>query len=223
MFLAAIACGVQLISTTHASMKYIIGIDEAGRGPLAGPVSLAALAIKLEDAHLLGGGKVRDSKQLSESAREKKFAEIEVLRKNGKIRYAVSLVGSKIIDREGMVSAIKKGIRNVLSRLSIEARSALVLLDGGIKAPRKYYYQKTIIKGDATVPIIAHASIIAKVTRDCKMKKFALKFPAYDFHIHKGYGTALHIKKIKKHGLSTIHRKTFLKDFSQSRQGEALT
>jgi len=193
--------------------RWLIGVDEAGRGPLAGPVSLAAVAIKLGDEALLKSDKVRDSKQLSEQAREKKLAELKVLKKNGKIRYAVSLVGSKFIDQNGIVAAVKKGIWNVLSRLKLEAETTLVLLDGGIRAPRKFKNQETIIRGDATVPIIAHASIVAKVTRDKKMKKFALVFPKYDFEIHKGYGTAAHISKIKKHGLSDIHRRSFLKRF----------
>ncbi len=193
--------------------RWLVGVDEAGRGPLAGPVSLAALAIRLEDEPLLKSDKVRDSKQLSEKAREKKLAELKVMRKNGKVRYAVSLVGSHIIDRKGIVYAVKKGIWNVLSRLKLKSETTLVLLDGGIRAPRRFKNQQTIIRGDATVPIIAHASIIAKVTRDRKMKKFAITFPEYGFEIHKGYGTSAHIGKIKKHGLSEIHRKSFLKKF----------
>ncbi len=202
------------LRSSLVGIKYIVGIDEAGRGPLAGPVSLAALAIKLEDEPLLKGDKVRDSKQLSEKAREKKLAELKVLRKNGKIRYAVSLVGANIVDRKGITHAIKKGIWNVLSRLKLEAETTLVLLDGGIKAPRRFKNQQTIIRGDATVPVIAHASIVAKVIRDRKMKKFALTFPEYGFEIHKGYGTAQHVGKIKKHGLSRIHRKSFLKKYA---------
>jgi ribonuclease HII len=197
----------------NSNIKYIVGVDEAGRGPLAGPVSLAALAIRVEDEALLKNDRIRDSKQLSEKAREKKLAELKVLRKNGKVRYAVSLVGSKFIDQKGIVAAVKKGIWNVLSRLKLEAETTLVLLDGGIKAPHTFKNQKTIIRGDATVPVIAHASIVAKVTRDRKMKKFALSFPEYGFEIHKGYGTTAHIAKIKKHGLSKIHRKTFLKKY----------
>lgn len=196
-------------------VKWLIGVDEAGRGPLAGPVSVAALAIKLSDKHLLEKGKVRDSKQLSELAREKIFAELKLLRARGKIMHAVSLVGNKIIDREGIVRAVKKGIRNVLARLAITEGEAEVILDGGIKAPRKFKNQETIIGGDAKVAVIAHASIVAKVTRDRKMKRFSLQFPKYNFHIHKGYGTPRHISKIKKYGLSPIHRRSFVKNFLQ--------
>jgi len=190
---------------------WIVGVDEAGRGPLAGPVSLAALAVRFDDRHIFESEKVRDSKQLSESAREKVLAELRVLRRRGVIRYAVSLIGPDIIDRRGIVSAVKRGIRNVLSRLRLEASATVVLLDGGIRAPKRFTEQRTIIKGDATVPIIARASVVAKVTRDRKMKKYALEFPEYGFEVHKGYGTLFHMKKIRKHGPSKIHRRTFLK------------
>src|SRR5262245_49764246 len=104
--------------------RWLIGVDEAGRGPLAGPVSLAALAIRIEDKHLLETERVRDSKQLSEAAREKKLKELRRLRAAGKVLYSVSLIGSEIIDRKGIVHAVKRGIANVLRRLQIKAEAA---------------------------------------------------------------------------------------------------
>lgn len=197
-------------------LRWLVGIDEAGRGPLAGPVSVAALAIRFNDKQILERGRVRDSKQLLENAREEKLIELKELYNQGKIKYAVSLVGNRIIDRDGIVSAVKRGIRIVLARLHIQAGEVEILLDGGIKAPKKYRNQKTIIGGDAKVAIIAYASIIAKVTRDQKMKRLALKFPKYDLHIHKGYGTASHISKIKKYGLCPIHRRSFVRNIQQN-------
>ena len=195
-------------------IKWVIGVDEAGRGPLAGPVALAALAIRVGDLWELEKDPLKDSKQLSEAARERKFNFLKKLKGKKIVRYSSALVGEKFIDRDGIVSAVKRGIRRTLSRLALKAEASLVLLDGGIRAPRGYGHQRTIIKGDARVPVIAHASVIAKIRRDRKMKKLSLVFPRYDFHIHKGYGTAMHIKKIKKHGLSPIHRRSFVKNIS---------
>lgn len=199
-------------------IEWVVGVDEAGRGPLAGPVSLAAVAVRVKDRYLLEKEPVRDSKQLSPIVREEKLKYIKKLKKDELLQYTVSLVGERIIDREGIVSAVRRGIRNALSRLSIEVETTLVLLDGGIRAPKKYKHQQTIVKGDARVPIIAYASIAAKVRRDRKMKKYSLVFPHYGFEIHKGYGTALHIGNIKKHGPSIIHRKSFLNNFLVRRQ-----
>ena len=193
-------------------IRYIIGIDEAGRGPLAGPVSLAALCVKVGDQKIFKGGPIKDSKQLTEKDRERVFEKLKQLKKSGKVSYACSLIGSEIIDRIGIVKAIRLGIKNVLDRLSINPKESQVFLDGGIKAPRAYKNQKTIIRGDETVAVIAHASIIAKVTRDRRMKKLAVKFPSYDFHIHKGYGTIEHYRRIKKHGFCIIHRLSFLRN-----------
>lgn len=177
----------------------IIGIDESGRGPLAGPVAIGAIAAKLDFKILKG---IKDSKKLSALQREKWE---KILRKNFECHCV--FINHKIIDKINIHKATLLGVEKVLKKFS--RKPDLVLLDGSLKAPKKYK-QKTIIKGDEKIPLISAASIIAKVTRDKKMVLFHKKFPKYNFDKHKGYGTKLHYKKIKKHGISKIHRLTFL-------------
>ena len=183
---------------------WLIGVDEAGRGPLAGPVTLGIIACPKKSARRLFAG-IRDSKRLSPKAREEWFRKFSA---RTEIFYYVTSVGPSIIDRYGISSAIKKGI----SRLLKKAPRGEILLDGSLKAPDRYF-QKTIIRGDERVPIIAAASVVAKVVRDRKMVRLAKKFPLYGFEIHKGYGTELHRECIKKHGLSDVHRRSFCKAF----------
>ncbi len=196
--------------------RYIIGIDEAGRGPIAGPVAVGAVAIKTEilsqeGIKMLKG--IKDSKKLTERQREKWFAKIEAWKKQGKIDFAVIFESSKTIDRIGIVKSIKRALGHSIKKLSISPSIALVLLDGGLKAPVKYKNQKTIIRGDEKEPIIALASIAAKVLRDRKMVELGRKFPQYGFEAHKGYGTKSHYKNLEKHGPFSSHRKNFLKGF----------
>lgn len=180
--------------------KYVIGIDEAGRGPLAGPVAFAAVAAT---ASLRILKNIKDSKKLSVKKRE-------IWRKIIKNNFECHcvFVSHKKIDKIGISQATVLGIQKVLEKFSKKAN--LILLDGLLKAPKKYK-QKTIIKGDEKIPLIAAASIIAKTNRDRKMLFFHKKFPQYCFDRHKGYPTKLHYKKLKKHGLCPIHRRTFLK------------
>ena len=196
-------------------MKYTIGIDEAGRGPLAGPVSVGVFAIEKNQSEyvfsrLIG---LRDSKKLSEKKREELFQKIRELSKQGKCFYSVSLTSSSIIDRHGIVFAIKKSLNKCLNDLrefSIAPDNSELFLDGGLSAPNEYTRQSTIIKGDDLIPLISAASICAKVMRDKKMVSLSKKFPKYCFDIHKGYGTKLHCEKIKKYGPCQIHRRTFI-------------
>lgn len=190
-------------------IKYLIGIDEAGRGPLAGPVAVAVVSLKkpLSPKFLRG---LKDSKGLSEAKRLEWLAKLKKLKQSGQLNYAVSLVGATIIDRRGIVSAIRLATRRSLRKLELNPKYCQVLLDGSLKCDEEYLNQKTIIRGDQTEPLIALASIVAKVRRDNLMKRLALKYPKYQFEIHKGYGTKLHRQKIKKHGLSLIHRRSFL-------------
>src|SRR3989344_818710 len=192
--------------------RYVVGIDEAGRGPLAGPVSVAAVVarstqlsrIVLDSDKSLGI--LRDSKKLSPKKREQWFKWLKEKRKNKQLRFAVSLVGEKIIDREGIVSAVRIGIRRCLKRFGLKPEQCRVLLDGSLYAPKIYQNQKTIICGDEKIPIIMLASIIAKVRRDRRMVKLARVYPYYHFQIHKGYGTRLHCAALRRHGLSPRHR-----------------
>lgn len=202
--------------------KFTIGIDEAGRGPLAGPVAVGI--IKIENSKIKNKisntvpknfikenfPDLKDSKKLSEKRREEIFEQIKKLKKEGKLSWAVALVSERLIDKKGINAAIKTGIKYCLSK--VEAQSTdTIKLDGSLSAPEEFLNQKTIIKGDETVPVISLASICAKVMRDRYMKKISLKFPEYRFEKHKGYGTIEHINMIKNHGLSTLHRRTFCK------------
>lgn len=192
-------------------MKFLIGVDEAGRGPLAGPITVAALRVKHDKKkikQLLKG--VRDSKKFSERQREKWFAKLKKLKKEGIIDYAAASSSARVIDRYGIVGATKRALARAVKKIVVQPEECEILLDGSLYAPRTYANQETIIRGDDRVPIIAAASIIAKVVRDRKMKRLSKKFPEYNFEIHKGYGTALHYRKIKKHGPSLIHRRSFL-------------
>lgn len=197
--------------------RYVIGIDEAGRGPLAGPVSVAAVCIKEESyTRIIREFKeVRDSKQLSASQREEWFLKIQ--ESNGRMFYAVSLVGNRTIDKRGIVKAIGLALSRSLQKLSVDPNRAMVLLDGSLKASSIFKNQKTIIGGDSKVKIISLASVVAKVHRDRHMKKKAKEYPQYGFEVHKGYGTRVHIEAIKKHGLSEMHRRSFLKNLIKSK------
>lgn len=200
-------------------MKYasVVGIDEVGRGPIAGPVAVCVFRVGVRNAELGVREiekrlhiKLRDSKKLSEKQREAWFAEIKKWQKEGLCDFKVSMVSAKEIDKIGIVSAIKKCISNSISVLRIPI-SDKILLDGGLKAPPQFKYQKTIIKGDEKEPVIALASIAAKVTRDRLMCRMAKKYPGYGFDVHKGYGTKAHYAELKKRGISVVHRRSFLK------------
>ncbi len=191
------------------NLRYLIGVDEVGRGPIAGPVTVGAFVFKNISVKKRFKG-VKESKQLNERKREEWFAVIKEAKKRGQVDFAVDSQSNKIIDSKGIVHAINKSLSNALKKLNIKANSCCVLLDGGLKAPAQYVDQKTIIKGDEKEMVIALASICAKVTRDRYMKKISKKYSNYDFHIHKGYGTKKHYMAIKKYGLTDIHRQSFI-------------
>ncbi len=203
-------------------MQYIVGIDEVGRGPLAGPVTVGIVVCEenlykklKKDKNLPPLGK--DSKKLSPELRQK-YA--KYLKHIG-VSYVVVNVSNKIIDKKGIsfaiIFAIEKGFEKLKtptfqSGSRPEASALKILLDGGLKAPEEFKNQRTIIKGDEKEKIIAWASILAKVSRDTLMCRLAKKYPKYGLGEHKGYGTVCHRKAIKKYGLSVIHRKSFCKN-----------
>lgn len=194
-------------------VKFTIGIDEAGRGPLAGPVAVGVFAVRSK-AILNTFKGARDSKKLTPEARDRFFLQIKAAMKAGDVYFAVSHSAAGIIDKKGIVPAIKFALNRSLKKLEklgIAPHRSRVLLDGSLKAPLRYLNQKTIIGGDDIEPVISLASICAKVLRDRKMTYLAKKHPRYGFEIHKGYGTKAHYKAIRKHGLSKEHRKTFIK------------
>jgi len=191
-------------------MRKIVGIDEVGRGPLAGPVTVCAVSCDLVIYTILKRNKNlpvlgKDSKKLSAKDREKYATNLKYIG----LPYVVVHISNKIIDKKGVSFAMKSAINQVLQKLGLNPKNCEVLLDGGLKAPKEFLKQKTIIKGDEKEKIIAWASILAKVSRDALMVRLGKKYPKYDLGKHKGYGTLEHRKAIKKHGLSDIHRKTF--------------
>jgi ribonuclease HII len=189
--------------------KFLVGIDEVGRGPIAGPVAVGAFIFLTRKANKLFRG-VKESKQLSEEKREEWFVKILRAQKEKHVDFSVSFQSEKVIDEEGISYAIKKCLETSIKKLKVNPTKTLVLLDGGLKAPIEYIHQKTIIKGDMKEQVIALASICAKVMRDRKMKRLGEKYPDYGFEMHKGYGTKAHYEAIMIYGLSSLHRRSFL-------------
>ena len=183
--------------------QYICGIDEAGRGPLAGPVVIASV-IMPADSMIEG---VNDSKKISEKKREKIYDQIL----EEAISYGVAIIGQDEIDEINILNATKKGLTVSLQELSQKPDLILVDALNGIDTLGIPY--DSIIKGDAKCYSIAAASIVAKVTRDRIMREWDKVYPEYGFEKHKGYGTAAHIAAIRKNGLCPIHRRSFTKNF----------
>lgn len=199
-------------------MKIIVGIDEVGRGPLAGPVTVCAVSCDEDTYKLLKKNKTlpklgKDSKKLKEKEREGYDVVLKDLFKLGKIKYSISHISNKIIDNKGISFALKSAISKNFKNLHLQTYNSNILLDGGLKAPTEFKNQKTIIKGDEKEKIIAWASILAKVSRDSLMCKLAKKYPKYGLELHKGYGTSKHRVALKEFGLSEIHRRSFCKKY----------
>jgi ribonuclease HII len=190
-------------------MAEILGIDEAGRGPLAGPVSVGVVKINANFNKKFWKG-IKDSKQLTPDERELWFSLATEAKRRGELDFKVSLVSEKIIDKHGISYALRLGIKRCLSGLGANPDDQ-VFLDGALKAPKEFGHQLTVIRGDEKIPVISLASICAKVIRDRKMIKLSKKFPQFNFHIHKGYGTRMHLQALRKYGLTELHRRSFLK------------
>ena len=190
-------------SLYSSKIKYICGIDEAGRGPLAGPVVVGAVILPVDS--LIEG--VNDSKKISEKKRERVFEEIV----STAISYSTGIVDQRTIDEINILNATKLAVKKAIEGLEIKPDLILVDALTGIETFGIPY--KSIIKGDAKEYSIAAASIIAKVTRDRMMLEWDKVFPEYGFAKHKGYGTASHIQALKENGPCMLHRKTFIKNF----------
>lgn len=183
--------------------KYICGIDEAGRGPLAGPVVVASV-IMPEDSMIEG---VNDSKKVSEKKREKLYEQII----QEAISYSVGIVDQQEIDRVNILNATKAGLTQSVKGLDV--KPDIILVDALTNIDTCGIPYVPIIKGDAKSYSIAAASIIAKVTRDRIMRQWDEIYPVYGFEKHKGYGTAAHISAIKENGICPLHRLSFVKNF----------
>ena len=190
----------------------IAGIDEAGRGPLAGPVVVACVVMP-RDSMIEG---VNDSKKVSEKKREKLYDQII----EESIAYGVGIISQTEIDRinilnatkEGLTTAIKEMGKNLQERKRGFDKPEIILVDALTKIDTDHIPYRSIIKGDAKSYSIAAASIIAKVTRDGIMRQWDEVYPMYGFAQHKGYGTAAHISAIKEYGLCPLHRRSFVKN-----------
>lgn len=180
--------------------KYVCGVDEAGRGPLAGPVFAAAVILPRNC--VIDG--VNDSKKLTEKKREQLYSKI----KEQSLAYCVASASVDEIDEINILNATFLAMTRAISGLQVKADFALV---DGNKLPSLEIDAKAVVKGDSLSESIAAASILAKVERDHLMLNLANEYPNYAFEKHKGYGTKLHIEMIKKYGASNVHRKTFLK------------
>lgn len=190
----------------------IAGIDEAGRGPLAGPVVVACVVMP-RDSMIEG---VNDSKKVSEKKREKLYEEII----KEAIGYGVGIISQEEIDRINILNATKEGLTTAIKEMEKDLKEKkrnfdkpeIILVDALTKIDTDHIPYKSIIKGDAKSYSIAAASIIAKVTRDRIMRQWAEVYPMYGFEKHKGYGTSAHISAIKEYGLCPLHRKSFVKN-----------
>lgn len=188
--------------TQYSEYEYICGIDEVGRGPLAGPV-IACAVILPKDCDILY---INDSKQLSEKKREELYDEI--IQKA--IAFGIGSVPPPQIDEMNILQATYEAMRKAIGNLSTKPD---LLLNDAVTIPGVDIKQVPIIKGDAKSVSIAAASIVAKVTRDRLMVAYDKIFPQYDFAGNKGYGSAKHIEAIKTYGLTPIHRRSFVKNF----------
>lgn len=188
----------------QAGYALIAGCDEAGRGPLAGPVVVGACIMPLNKDLIIDG--VNDSKKLSAKKREKLYQII----KERAICYSIEMVDNNVIDEINILNATKLAMTNAINNLSV--KPSIVLIDA-VSGLNINCEQQGIIKGDAQSYNIACASILAKVFRDELMLEYAKQFPEYAFEKHKGYGTKQHIELLKKYGKCSLHRNTFIKHF----------
>lgn len=187
---------------TYEACSFICGIDEAGRGPLAGPV-VAGAVILPKDCQILY---LNDSKKVSEKKRELLFDEI----REKAVNCGIGVVGPGRIDEINILQATYEAMREAVSQLQPAPE---ILLNDAVTIPGIDLMQIPIVKGDAKSVSIAAASILAKVTRDRMMVEYDALYPEYGFAKHKGYGTAVHIQALKEHGPCPIHRRSFIKNF----------
>lgn len=187
---------------TYAAVSAICGIDEAGRGPLAGPV-VAGAVILPKDCEILF---LNDSKKLSEKKREELYLEIQ----EKAVAWSVGIVGPDVIDEINILQATYEAMRQAIGKLKVRPG---LLLNDAVTIPGVDIMQVPIVKGDAKSVSIAAASIMAKVTRDHMMEEYDRLYPEYGFAKHKGYGTAVHTAAIREHGPCPIHRRSFITKF----------
>lgn len=193
---------MKIYEKKYSDYAYICGIDEAGRGPLAGPV-VAGAVILPKDCDILY---INDSKKLTEKKREELY---DIIIKKA-VAYGIGMATPERIDEINILQATYEAMRSAVAMLGVTPD---ILLNDAVTIPQVTIRQVPIIKGDAKSISIAAASILAKVTRDRMMKEYSVIYPEYGFEGHKGYGSQSHIEAIKKYGPSPIHRRSFIKNF----------
>jgi ribonuclease HII len=200
-------------------LQFVVGIDEAGRGPLAGPVVAGAVIVQphiIEEVRDVSEFKlVRDSKTLSARQREKAYDFVTQY-----FEWGVGICDEKMIDRINILQASFLAMKKAISDIKSKTKNSpdIVLIDGRSPIPNISICQESIVSGDKYIFSISAASIVAKVTRDRIMLEYSETYPQYDFSKHKGYGTKLHFEMIEKHGMCDIHRKSFCKKISINRK-----
>ncbi len=204
--------------------SFIIGIDEVGRGPLAGPVTVCGVIIPLKFDVKKMNEKIplKDSKKLSPLQRERWFS---LIKKEVNISYSLKSVSPLLIDKMNITRSANHAaacvLKNLERKIKFNRLHTYIYLDGGLYIEKDvlkdlgipFRHVKTVIRGDEKIPAISLASIVAKVRRDAYMERLHLKHPNYGFSAHKGYGTEMHRKAIKQHGPSKAHRLTFIRNF----------
>ncbi len=199
--------------------KGVIGIDEVGRGPLAGPVTVCAFYIKNEKEalKLIFDNSIRDSKKLKKELRNNIYKTIRQKRiLKTKIEYSISSRSAAYIDRYGITKAVQACVTSCLVGLSkkgINVNIIPIKLDAGLKVPNSTVFQESFVKGDEKFVCIALASIMAKVSRDTYMSKLSKVYKGYEWEQNVGYGTRAHKEAIKKLGINIFHRKSYIKGF----------
>ncbi len=200
---------------------FVIGIDEVGRGPIAGPVVVCACAIQAgtDVIQYFPKQQLRDSKKLTEKHRQEILHKVAPLKESREVLFGIGEVSASQIDEVGISQAIRDAMQIALTSLHVQKvpQESFVFLDGSLHAPETYN-QETIIKGDEKVKEISLASIFAKEYRDTIMKNYAKEFPEYSFENHVGYGTKAHYEAISKHGFTDLHRKSFLRNLHKDIQ-----
>lgn len=201
-------------NSDQPAFDFVVGIDEAGRGPLAGPVAVGLVVVARHQIEacqqLLADWPLgRDSKKMTARARNHWYQTLLLARRQQALSFSRAFSSHRYIDNYGITAAVKRALNDCLRQSSILPDKTRLLLDGGLSAGDLYPHQQTIIKGDEQEIIIGLASVLAKVTRDRYMEKISRLYPQYQFDQHKGYGTKLHQQAINQWGLSDIHRQSF--------------
>jgi ribonuclease HII len=192
--------------------ELLVGVDEAGRGPLAGPVAVGVVGVPPGFDIKKEFPGVTDSKLLNARKREALYEQAMLRAARGDIVYRVKFSAHTYIDRFGITRAVRKAAWQALRELA-EPYASTILLDGLLRAPKEYM-QRTVIAGDLRVPVISLASVLAKVERDRLMERLSAIYPEYGFEGHKGYATPEHRRALHKHGLCDIHRRTYCELFN---------